>query len=182
MKQTWLILENIVNKGVSKCDQSTFKINEDTITNDKAIISADHITVTVYGRTGIQKLILGTSLSKKNRHDIQKLKTFSPRTWRNYHSSFTISPPKVHVMDLSLVEGIFPDELKIAKVLPLYISDNLMLFHNYRPVSLLKIITKVFQKVMYARLVSFLENQKIVYTKQLGYQEITLNIHGSNAF
>ena len=85
-------------------------------------------------------------------------------------------------MDLSLVEGIFPDELKIAKVLPLYKGDNLMLFHNYRPVSLLKIITKEFKKVMYAILVSFLENQKIVCTKQLGYQEIPLNIHGSNAF
>ena len=50
-----------------------------------------------------------------------------------------IRTPLVHVMNLSLAGGIIPDELKVAKVLPLYKGDNPKLFNNYRPVSLLNI-------------------------------------------
>ena len=64
-------------------------------------------------------------------------------------------------MNLSMTEGVFPSEMKIAKVLPLYKGDNPMIIDNYRPVSLLNIFSKVFEKVMYTRLLSFLENQKI---------------------
>ena len=59
-----------------------------------------------------------------------------------------VRTPLVHVTKLSLAEGIFPDELKVAKVLPLYKGDNPILFNNYRPVSLLNILSKVFAKVM----------------------------------
>ena len=47
-----------------------------------------------------------------------------------------------------------------------------MLFNNYRPVSLLNILSKVFEKVMYTRLVSFLENQKFLYNKQFGFMKL----------
>ena len=83
-----------------------------------------------------------------------------------------IRTPLVHVMNLSLAEGIFPDELKVAKVLLLYKGDNPMLFNNYRPVSLLNILSKVFENVMYTRLVSSLENQNILYNKQFGFRKL----------
>ena len=47
--------------------------------------------------------------------------------------------------NLSLTEGLFPAELKIANVLPLYKADDNMVFNNYRPVSLLCILSKVFE-------------------------------------
>ena len=75
-------------------------------------------------------------------------------------------------MNLSMTECVFPSERKIAKVLPLYKGDNSMIFNNYRPVSLLNIVSKVFEKVMYTRLVSFLENQKILYNKQFGFRKL----------
>ena len=43
---------------------------------------------------------------------------------------------------------IFPDELKIANVIPLYKVDDRMSFNNDRPVSLLCILSKVFEAVM----------------------------------
>ena len=46
-----------------------------------------------------------------------------------------------------------------------------MLFKNYRPVSLLCVLSKVFEKVMYSRLTSFLETQKIMYHKQFGFRK-----------
>ena len=53
---------------------------------------------------------------------------------------------------------MFPDELKLANVLPLYKNDDSYVFNNYRPVSLLNVLSKVFEKVMYNRLIEFLEN------------------------
>ena len=46
-----------------------------------------------------------------------------------------------------------------------------MCFNNYRPVSLLCILSKVFEKVMYARLISFLEVNKILIQHQFGFRK-----------
>ena len=75
----------------------------------------------------------------------------------------------VYILNLSLSEVLFPGELKIAYVVPIYKADDSMQFNNYRPVSLLCILSKVFEKVMYTRLLSFLESQKILFDKQFGF-------------
>ena len=46
-----------------------------------------------------------------------------------------------------------------------------MCFINYRPVSLLCILSKVFEKIMYARLISFLEVNKILIQQQFGFRK-----------
>ena len=61
----------------------------------------------------------------------------------------SIKIPLTHILNLSLSEGIFPDELQIANVVPLFKADDPMLFNNYIPVSLLCVLSKVFEKVMY---------------------------------
>ena len=54
--------------------------------------------------------------------------------------------PLTYICNLSLTQGIFPSQLKIANVLPLYKSDDPMLFNNYRPLSVLCVRSKVFEK------------------------------------
>ena len=54
-----------------------------------------------------------------------------------------ISEPLSHVCNMSLQEWIFPDELKNANVIPLYKCDDLKLFNNYRPVSVLPSANKI---------------------------------------
>ena len=83
----------------------------------------------------------------------------------------TIKEPPVHILNLSLTEGLFPAELKIANVLPLYKADDNVVFNNYRPVSLLCILSKVFEKVMYSRLSSFLEKNQILLNNQFGFRK-----------
>ena len=53
----------------------------------------------------------------------------------------------MYLCNQSLQEGIFPTELKIANVIPLYKSDDSFVFNNYRPVSLLYVLSKVFEKL-----------------------------------
>ena len=62
----------------------------------------------------------------------------------------------IHLFNLSLLQGVFPDELKIARVTPLFRSDNSMLVNNYRPLSVLPLFSKVLERPMYNRLLSFI--------------------------
>ena len=52
---------------------------------------------------------------------------------------------------------IYPDQLKIAKVIPTLKIGDKLLVSNYRPISLLSNINKIFEKLVYSRLYSFLE-------------------------
>ena len=82
-----------------------------------------------------------------------------------------ICQPLTHLCNLSLTQGVFPEQLKIANVIPLYKTDDPMLFNNYRPVSLLCVLSKVFEKVMYDRIITFLENFKILNENQFGFRK-----------
>ena len=83
----------------------------------------------------------------------------------------SINRPVCYLCNLSLSEGVFPKELKLANVLPLFKSGDPMLFNNYRPVSLLCVLSKVFEKVMYTRLLSFLEPRNILIKNQFGFRK-----------
>ena len=61
-----------------------------------------------------------------------------------------LSPALINLLTLlinqSFVTGIFPNKLKIAKVLPLFKKDDYAIMDNYRPISLLTSISKLFEK------------------------------------
>ena len=56
---------------------------------------------------------------------------------------------------MSLSNGIVPDELKIAKVVPIYKKENPEIFGNYRPVSVLPCISKILERIVYNRSYDF---------------------------
>ena len=82
-----------------------------------------------------------------------------------------IAKPLTHLINLSLTNGYFPDELKLANVIPIYKACEKMMVTNYRPISLLSIVSKVFEKIFYTRLSTFLKDQKILYKHQFGFRE-----------
>ena len=83
----------------------------------------------------------------------------------------SISPLLALLVNQSFQSGIFPDKLKIAKVISLFKKGNLELPSNYRPISLLPVFSKIFEKLMYRRLYKFLEIHKVLYSLQFGFQE-----------
>ena len=89
-----------------------------------------------------------------------------------------ITEPLKYLSNLSLSEGVFPTELKLANVIPLYKSDDAFVFNNYRPVSLLCVISKVFERIIYDRLIDFLETYALLNNSQFGFRKNALNIHG----
>ena len=83
----------------------------------------------------------------------------------------SIAPLLAVLVNQSFQSGIFPDKLKIAKVITLFKKGNPELPSNYRPISLLPIFSKVFEKLIYRRLYKFLELNNILYSLQFGFQE-----------
>ena len=69
-----------------------------------------------------------------------------------HQSLQNIVQPLVFISDLLLSTGVFPESLKIAKVIPVFKADDPTLFSYYRPMSILRAFSKLFEKVMFNRL------------------------------
>ena len=87
------------------------------------------------------------------------------------HSFPSISAPLTNIINLSLQKGIFPDKLKLTKVISIYKANDPSLFTNYRPISLLSNFSKFLEKVMYNRITEFVEQYNILYRCQFGFRK-----------
>ena len=63
-----------------------------------------------------------------------------------------ICAPLTYIINLSLNFGVVPQEIKIARVIPLFKSGDKSLFTNYRPVSVLPVFSKFLERIVYNRL------------------------------
>ena len=81
-----------------------------------------------------------------------------------------ISYPLKLLFNKSLANGSVPDELKIAKVVPIYKKDSPECFGNYRPVSVLPCLSKILERIVYNRTYDFLTKNEILYKQQYGFR------------
>ena len=95
-------------------------------------------------------------------------------------SAHIISPVLSKYVNQSMAAGIFPDLLKVGKITPVYKKDDKELFENYRPVSTLPIFGKIFEKVIYERLYSFLLSQQLMTPNQFGFRKGHSTSHALN--
>ena len=79
----------------------------------------------------------------------------------------SLSKPLLHIFRLSLEEGIFPDDLKTAKVTPIFKAGDENDFGNYRPIS----VSKILKKIIYKRLFNHLSEHKLLHQKKFGFQQ-----------
>ena len=86
--------------------------------------------------------------------------------------SSSISPTLAIITNQSLFSGIFPEKLKIAKVLPLFKKGNNHIFDNYRPISLLPSISKVIERIAYNQLYEYFVKNELIYDSQYGFRQL----------
>jgi len=110
------------------------------------------------------KLIGNLNVSKSPGPD-----NFSPKLVKECTAE--LIEPLLHLYNLSLNSGVVPDKLKIAKVIPVYKKGESYLTSNYRPISLLSVFNKLLEKLMHARLYSFLFKNDILYQYQFGFRK-----------
>ena len=82
----------------------------------------------------------------------------------------SISDQLLFLFNLSLSTGTVPDRLKLAKVIPIYKKGKVSEITNYRPISLLNTFDKMLEKLIYNRLLTFLNKHNILYTHQYGFR------------
>ena len=76
-----------------------------------------------------------------------------------------------YLINLSIFTNIFPDELKYAKVKPLFKKNEKTEVENYRPVSILSIISKILEKAVHIQLERYLTQKNLLYSYQSGFRK-----------
>ena len=79
--------------------------------------------------------------------------------------------PLAHIYNRSLLTGTISTKLKIAKITPIFKRGDSQCPTNYRPISLLSIFDKIFEKIICRRLISFLERYNFLYEFQFGFRK-----------
>ena len=74
------------------------------------------------------------------------------------------------LFNLSIEKSTFPDECKIAKLKPLYKKGSKLEPKNYRPISLLPIVSKIFEKLVHYQTQNYLDKHGILYKYQSGFR------------
>eukprot|EP00794_Sanderia_malayensis_P000814 gene814-110_t len=84
--------------------------------------------------------------------------------------SALISAPLAHLINLSLKTSIFPTEWKAAKVIPTHKSGVHSNPDNYRPISVLPVISKVIEKIVHRQLITYLDKNNLLTKSQFGFR------------
>ena len=72
--------------------------------------------------------------------------------------------------NFSFSSGTVPDAFKIACVIPVYKAKSCLSLTNYRPISLLSIFTQILEKLMYNRLIKYVDKHNIIFSWQFGFR------------
>ena len=83
----------------------------------------------------------------------------------------TLSPSIAALINKSILTGKFPDKLKIAKVFPIHKSGSKSDPCNYRPISILPTISKIFERHVNRHLMSYLNKYCLIHETQSGFRQ-----------
>ena len=87
-----------------------------------------------------------------------------------------------HIFNSSFLNGVFPTRMKIAKVIPIHKKGKHSDVNNYRPISLLPVLSKCLERIMFNRLNSFLSKKQIITKSQFGFLKNKSTVDATVAF
>ena len=94
-----------------------------------------------------------------------------------------IAPSLTKLMNICITTGVFPSAWKVARITPLHKSGDKLNKTNYRPISVLPILSKVLERHIYNSIYSFLKDNNVLYQFQSGFRHYhstetaLINIH-----
>jgi hypothetical protein len=195
LKNTWKLLKEIINKKKNANISKKFYLNGSLITDNKVIaqqfnnffsnigpnlaanIPNSNTTPISFMPNRVAHSIFLNPVSNEEVYNIIVNLNSGAAGWDELSPAIikTIkSPiicPLVHICNLSLSQGMFPNELKLANAVPIFKAGDDKQFTNYRPVSILPVFSKILERVMYNRLIDFLDKYKILYELQFGFRK-----------
>jgi hypothetical protein len=195
LKNSWDIIKGIINKKQSSRNSSEFIINGQKTSDKEHIANAFNGYFTNVGKSLNDKLppsnvsplhyldninvnnslYLYPTDENEVLRIVSNIKTNSVG-WDNIHIKViktTFQPLNrifVHLINKSLSSGVFPDEMKVARVIPLFKGGDSQLINNYRPVSVLSIFSKIYERIIYNRVLKFINDNDLLYKYQFGFR------------
>ena len=82
----------------------------------------------------------------------------------------TIVSSLTHIINLSLFSGVIPQEWKSAKIVPIFKSGSATDRANYRPISVLPVLSKIIEKVVHKQMTDYLSENSILFVNQSGFR------------
>ena len=195
LRKSWQIIKNIINRRNDTKTNKKFLVDNRLITDRMAIADGFNDFYINVGANLAKSIPTNTNdpmaymtdlynnnsiyLCPTNDDEIRKVVALcknSSAGWDGINAKMvkcslnTILKPLVHLINLSLTQGKFPNELKLARVIPLFKSGDCQLFKNYRPVSVLPFFSKIYERIMHNRLLDFVDKNKLLYSYQFGFR------------
>ena len=197
IRNTWKTINEILSKNKEKKTSSTiFKENGTSITDKTDIAKKFNNYFTNIGQSIAESIqykgnknydyYLNTQVKSvlkfKNVNEETVRKTINDLPTKNSSGFDGISSKLLKIIEPAIIKsltlvinqvintGIFPDKLKIAKVIPIFKNDDSTLFKNYRPISLLPTISKVLEKIIHNQLSAYFIDSKLFFDNQYGFR------------
>lgn len=194
-KSIWRIVNKHRNKVATQNRQKiVLQVGDNTVVNEQEIVEIFSDQFNFESTSGSSVVGRVNSLRTSNIEVINKDMSWTPitpfeiqkilRTMERKKSSgydempITVIQDNVDILAESLSkfynecynQGVFPEQLKIAKIIPIYKKGKRTDPMNYRPISLLPVLAKIFEKLIKVRLLNHLERYNILNVRQFGYQ------------
>ena len=150
--------------------------------NSIPITLSDNINnnLTAFGSCLDDEIPESDNFHQTSTHEITKiiknLKNSKSVGWDNNPANIlkinvmTLAPILSNLINKSLAQGLFSQSLKRAKILPIFKSKDKLNIANYRPIFILPVISKVYEKVFYSRLHDNFSTNNILSSSQFGFR------------
>ena len=136
----------------------TILAGDKTYTTNKVSLKFEKVS-----ETNVMQII--NNLPNKNSCGFDGISTIVMKSIKN-----VILKPLTLIINQIINTGVFPNKLKIAKIIPIFKKDDRTLFTNYRPISLLPIFSKVIEKVIGIQINDFFVENKLFFNHQYGFR------------
>ena len=198
-KKSWKLINSLISTARKKDDFSKlFLVNGATVTNESAIANhfndffasigllqaskVPHSDPNAYVRYLRNPPRCNFTFNLVNQNDVLAIiSKFKPKTSSGFDKISMkllkrIAPVLSHPLSIAINQsfstGIFPDLLKLAKVFPLYKKDDATLLTNYRPISLLPVLSKVFEKIVHKQIYTYFNSNSLFCSHQHGFRPL----------
>ena len=196
LRKTWSIINNTINPGRKRSSISKLCVNNQTLTEPSDLAEALNSHFAGIGlalqnalpyrnETDFRRYLpprvpnsiyLHPSTSTEVNNIIRDIKN-TKGSLRSLpakilkENSESLSHPISLIFNNIILTGHYPDALKIACVTALFKSGDKLDPNNYRPISSLPLLNKIFEKLMHKRLTSFLESHEVFVNSQFGFRK-----------
>ena len=195
MKKTWRIFNNLIKPGkqnknniiesllINGCEvtdntqiSNAFNDHFSTVgrnisqsfeRNQHAVSSPPNVPNSFFFRAISDDDVIKIIINLKNKSC--NIDTYPAKVLK--HLSYIISPILADIINKSLSRGYFPKILKIARVIPLHKDKSKNDVNNYRPISCLPLLSKIFERIVHNQLYSFLEKYNLISPDQYGFRK-----------